>query len=116
MREPLDKPARFGLEKSDEPQQNHCQSIVRGKWMTQVVGKPTPRAEGETKVGVNACYRTHSRLPNLLRSRRLGGAISSEDIEGVDIVRAPQAEGVKAAITGNDAPGLVTVAGGGERG
>ena len=72
----------------------------------QVVGKPTPRVEGELKVTGKAQYSADLKLPNMLWGRCLRSPISSGRIKSIDISKALQAPGVRAVITGTDVPGL----------
>ncbi|MDP2601583.1 MAG: xanthine dehydrogenase family protein molybdopterin-binding subunit [Deltaproteobacteria bacterium] len=74
--------------------------------MMQVVGKPTPRVEGELKVTGKAQYSADLKLPNMLWGRCLRSPISSGRIKSIDISKALRAPGVKAVITGKDVPGL----------
>ena len=74
--------------------------------MTQVVGKPTPRVEGELKVTGKAQYSADVKLPNLLWGRCLRSPIHYGRIKSIDISKALQAPGVKAVITGKDVAGL----------
>ena len=74
--------------------------------MTQVVGKPTPRVEGELKVTGRALYSADLKLPNGLWGRCLRSPIAYGRIKRIDITKAWQVPGVKAVITGEDVPGL----------
>ena len=74
--------------------------------MTQVVGKPTPRVEGELKVTGRALYSADLKLPNSLWGRCLRSPIAYGRIKRIDTTKAWQVPGVKAVITGEDVPGL----------
>ncbi|HZA52806.1 MAG TPA: molybdopterin cofactor-binding domain-containing protein, partial [Candidatus Udaeobacter sp.] len=74
--------------------------------MTQVVGKPTPRVEGQLKVTGEALYSADFKLPNTLWGRVLRSPISYGRIKRIDITRAREVPGVKAVITGQDVTGL----------
>src|SRR3990170_4209796 len=72
----------------------------------QVVGRPTPRVEGELKVTGKAQYSADLKLPNMLWGRCLRSPIPSGRIRNIDISKALKVPGVKAVITGEDVPGL----------
>lgn len=72
----------------------------------QVVGKPTPRVEGELKVTGKALYSADLKLPNVLWGKCLRSPIPYGRIKRIDTSKARQAPGVKAVITGEDVPGL----------
>jgi CO/xanthine dehydrogenase Mo-binding subunit len=74
--------------------------------MTQVVGRPTPRVEGELKVTGKAQYSADLKLPNMLWGRCLRSPIPYGRIKSIDIGEALRAPGVKAVITGKDVVGL----------
>jgi CO/xanthine dehydrogenase Mo-binding subunit len=74
--------------------------------MTQVVGKPTPRVEGELKVTGKALYSGDLNLPGTLWGKCLRSPISYGRIKNIDFSKALQVPGVKAVITGMDVPGL----------
>jgi carbon-monoxide dehydrogenase large subunit len=74
--------------------------------MTQVVGRPTPRVEGELKVTGKAQYSADLKLPNMLWGRCLRSPIPYGRIKSIDIGEALRAPGVKAVITGKDVAGL----------
>jgi CO/xanthine dehydrogenase Mo-binding subunit len=74
--------------------------------MTQVVGKPTPRVEGELKVTGKALYSADLKLPDTLWGRCLRSPIAYGRIKRIDTSKALQVPGVKAVITGRDVPGL----------
>jgi CO/xanthine dehydrogenase Mo-binding subunit len=74
--------------------------------VTQVVGRPTPRVEGELKVTGKAQYSADLKLPNMLWGRCLRSPIPYGRIKSIDIGKALRAPGVKAVITGKDVAGL----------
>jgi CO/xanthine dehydrogenase Mo-binding subunit len=74
--------------------------------MTQVVGRATPRVEGELKVTGKALYSADLNLPNILWGRCLRSPIPYGRIRRIDTSKALQVAGVKAVITGEDVPGL----------
>ena len=74
--------------------------------MMLVVGRPTPRVEGELKVTGKAQYSADLKLPNMLWGRCLRSPISYGRIKSIDISKALKVPGVKAVITGKDVPGL----------
>ncbi|HEX6172557.1 MAG TPA: molybdopterin cofactor-binding domain-containing protein, partial [Candidatus Binatia bacterium] len=74
--------------------------------MTQVVGRPTPRVEGELKVTGKALYSADVELPDILWGKVLRSPISSGRIKNIMTDKARQLPGVKAVITGEDVAGL----------
>jgi CO/xanthine dehydrogenase Mo-binding subunit len=74
--------------------------------MTQVVGKPTPRVEGELKVTGKALYSADLKLPDTLWGKCLRSPISYGRIKRIDTSKAAQVPGVKAVLTGQDVAGL----------
>ncbi|MGH7835737.1 MAG: xanthine dehydrogenase family protein molybdopterin-binding subunit [Candidatus Binatia bacterium] len=74
--------------------------------MTQVVGKPTPRVEGELKVTGAALYSADLKLPGILWGKVLRSSISYGRIKSIDTAKARQVAGVKAVLTGQDVTGL----------
>ncbi len=74
--------------------------------MTQVVGRPTPRVEGELKVTGKAQYSADVNLPETLWGRCLRSPIPYGRIKRIDTSKASRAPGVKVVITGMDVPGL----------
>jgi CO/xanthine dehydrogenase Mo-binding subunit len=74
--------------------------------MTQVVGKPTPRVEGELKVTGKALYSADLKLPDGLWGKCLRSPISYGRIKRIDTSKAWQVPGVKAVITGQDVTGM----------
>src|SRR5919106_4536125 len=74
--------------------------------MTQVVGRPTPRVEGELKVTGRALYSADLKLPDTLWGKVLRSPISYGRIKSIDTSKARQVPGVEAVITGQDVTGL----------
>jgi CO/xanthine dehydrogenase Mo-binding subunit len=74
--------------------------------MMQVVGRPTPRVEGELKVTGKALYSADLKLPDTLWGRCLRSPIAYGRIKSIDTSKAWQVPGVKAVITGQDVTGL----------
>jgi CO/xanthine dehydrogenase Mo-binding subunit len=74
--------------------------------MTQVVGRPTPRVEGEQKVTGKAQYSADLKLPGTLWGRCLRSPITRGRIKSIETSKAWQVPGVKAVITGQDVTGL----------
>ncbi len=74
--------------------------------MTQVVGRPTPRVEGEEKVTGAAVYTVDVALPGMLWGKVLRSPISYGRIKHIDVSKALQVPGVKTVITGQDVTGL----------
>src|SRR5919109_2778360 len=74
--------------------------------MTQVVGRPTPRVEGEMKVTGKALYSADLNLPGILWGKVLRSPIAYGRIKKIDLSKARQIPGVKVVITGQDVTGL----------
>src|SRR5918995_3638405 len=74
--------------------------------MTQVVGRATPRIEGESKVTGRALYSADVELPDILWGRVLRSPISYGRIKKINTDKARQVPGVKAVISGEDVAGL----------
>jgi len=74
--------------------------------MTQVVGKSTPRVEGESKVTGKALYSGDVQLPDTLWGKCLRSPIPYGRIKKIDCRKALQLPGVKAVIAGDDVAGL----------
>ena len=72
----------------------------------KVVGRPTPRVDGEYKVAGKAIYAVDVVLPGMLWGKVLRSSISSGRIKRIDVSRARQVPGVKTVITGEDVSGL----------
>jgi CO/xanthine dehydrogenase Mo-binding subunit len=74
--------------------------------MTQVVGKPTPRVEGQLKVTGKALYSADLTLPDSLWGKCLRSPIPYGRIKRIDSSKAMTVPGVKAVVTGQDVAGL----------
>ena len=74
--------------------------------MMQVVGRPTPRVEGELKVTGKALYSADVKLTGTLWGKVLRSPIPYGRIKSIDTSKARQVPGVKAVITGQDVTGL----------
>ena len=79
---------------------------MEGRDMTQVVGRSTPRIEGEEKVTGGAVYTVDVVLPEMLWGKVLRSPISYGRIKRIDVSKALQVPGVKTVITGQDVTGL----------
>jgi CO/xanthine dehydrogenase Mo-binding subunit len=74
--------------------------------MTQVVGRPTPRVEGQLKVTGKALYSADLNLPGILWGKVLRSPISYGLIKSIDVSKAREVRGVHAVISGEDVTGL----------
>ncbi|MEX0806508.1 MAG: xanthine dehydrogenase family protein molybdopterin-binding subunit [Candidatus Binatia bacterium] len=74
--------------------------------MMQVVGRPTPRVEGELKVTGRALYSADVNLPGILWGKVLRSPMAYGRIKSIHTDKARQVPGVKAVITGQDVAGL----------
>jgi CO/xanthine dehydrogenase Mo-binding subunit len=74
--------------------------------MMQVVGRPTPRVEGELKVTGKALYSADLKLPDALWGKCLRSPIPYGRIRRIDTRKAREVPGVKAVITGEDVTGM----------
>jgi CO/xanthine dehydrogenase Mo-binding subunit len=74
--------------------------------MTQVVGRPTPRVEGQLKVTGKALYSADLNLPGILWGKVLRSPISYGLIKRIDVSKARAVPGVHAVISGLDVTGL----------
>jgi CO/xanthine dehydrogenase Mo-binding subunit len=72
----------------------------------QVVGNPTPRVEGESKVSGKAIYAVDVVLPGMLWGKLLRSPISYGKIKKIDTSKAVALPGVHAIVTGEDCTGL----------
>ena len=61
--------------------------------MTRVVGRPTPRVEGELKVTGKALYSADLNLPGTLWGKVLRSPIPYARIKSIDISKARQVPG-----------------------
>jgi len=69
------------------------------------VGIPSPRVEGQEKVGGGAVYAVDVALPNMLWAKVLRSPIAHGRIKKIDVARACELPGVKAVLTGADLTG-----------
>jgi carbon-monoxide dehydrogenase large subunit len=69
------------------------------------VGMPSPRVEGEQKVGGGARYAVDVTLPDMLWAKVLRSPIAHGRIKNIDTSRAHALPGVKAIMTGADLAG-----------
>jgi CO/xanthine dehydrogenase Mo-binding subunit len=69
------------------------------------VGIPSPRVEGEQKVGGGAVYAVDVTLPQMLWAKVLRSPIAHGRIKNIDIFKALALPGVKAVMTGADMAG-----------
>ncbi|MGE5215968.1 MAG: xanthine dehydrogenase family protein molybdopterin-binding subunit [Chloroflexota bacterium] len=69
------------------------------------IGVPSPRVEGEQKVGGGAQYAVDVALPGMLWAKILRSPIAHGRIKRIDVSRAALLPGVKAVLTGADLTG-----------
>ena len=69
------------------------------------VGIPSPRVEGEQKVGGGAQYAVDVTLPDMLWAKVLRSSVAHGRIKRIDGSRAAALPGVKAVLTGADLTG-----------
>jgi len=69
------------------------------------VGIPSPRVEGEQKVGGGAVYAVDVVLPDMLWAKVLRSPIAHGRIKKIDMARSLAAPGVRAAIIGAEMSG-----------
>jgi CO/xanthine dehydrogenase Mo-binding subunit len=69
------------------------------------VGIPSPRVEGEEKVGGKAVYAVDVVLPNMLWVKALRSPLAHAKIRRIDVAAARNVPGVKAILTGQDMAG-----------
>ncbi len=69
------------------------------------VGIPSPRVEGEQKVGGGAIYAVDVRLPDMLWAKVLRSPIAHGRIKKIDASKAIALQGVNAVLTGADLAG-----------
>lgn len=74
--------------------------------MAQVIGRPTPRVEGEEKVTGRAVYTVDVALPGMLWGKVLRSPIPYARIKRIDVSEALKVPGVKTVIMGEDVKGL----------
>src|SRR2546422_5833038 len=70
------------------------------------VGIPSPRVEGEEKVGGQALYAVDVVLPNILWIKVLRSPIAHGKIKRIDITEAQRLPEVEAVLTGQDIAGV----------
>ena len=69
------------------------------------VGIPSPRVEGEQKVGGAAQYAVDVRLPDMLWAKVLRSPIAHARIKSINVAKARALSGVAAVLTGTDLAG-----------
>ena len=69
------------------------------------VGIPSPRVEGEEKVGGSAVYAVDVTLPDMLWAKVLRSPLAHARIKNIDVSKALALPGVKAVLTGVDLAG-----------
>ena len=72
----------------------------------RVLGIPSPRVEGEEKVGGRAVYAVDVVLPDMLWVKVLRSPIAHGKIKRIDVSNALSVPGVKAVLTGKDLAGI----------
>jgi CO/xanthine dehydrogenase Mo-binding subunit len=72
----------------------------------RTVGIPSPRVEGEEKVGGRALYAVDVVLPNTLWVKVLRSPIAHGKIKNIDLAAARKVPGVKIILTGQDVTGI----------
>lgn len=70
------------------------------------VGRSVPRVDGPEKVTGRAVYTVDVKLPGMLTAKMLRSPLPHARILNIDTSRAEALPGVKAVITGKDAPGV----------
>jgi len=73
---------------------------------SRVLGIPSPRVEGEEKVGGKAVYAVDVVLPDMLWVKVLRSPFAHARIKRIEIARAQSAPGVKWVLTGADITGI----------
>lgn len=74
--------------------------------MKKIVGRPTPRVEGELKVTGKAVYAVDVTFPDMLWGKVLRSPIPYGRIKSIDAGRALNLPGVKTVVTGEEVTGL----------
>jgi CO/xanthine dehydrogenase Mo-binding subunit len=69
------------------------------------IGIPSPRVEGEEKVGGGAVYAVDVTVPDMLWAKVLRSPVAHGRIKKIDASRARALPGVRAVLTGADLPG-----------
>jgi CO/xanthine dehydrogenase Mo-binding subunit len=72
----------------------------------RTVGIPSPRVEGEEKVGGKALYAVDVVLPDILWVKVLRSPVAHGKIKKIDTAAAQKLPGVKAVLTGQDLAGI----------
>jgi CO/xanthine dehydrogenase Mo-binding subunit len=72
----------------------------------RTVGIPSPRVEGEEKVGGRALYAVDVVLPNTLWVKVLRSPIAHGTIKKIDLAQARKVPGVEVILTGQDVTGI----------
>ena len=72
----------------------------------KVLGVPSPRVEGEEKVGGKAIYAVDIALPGMLWVKVLRSPYAHAKIKRIDTTTAAAAPGVKLVLTGSDVSGI----------
>jgi CO/xanthine dehydrogenase Mo-binding subunit len=72
----------------------------------KIVGRPTPRVEGEHKVSGEAIYAVDVVVPGMLWGKVLRSPLAAGKIRRIDSSRAAAVPGVSTVITGQDVTGL----------
>lgn len=71
----------------------------------QVLGLPSPRVEGEEKVGGKAIYAVDVTLPGMLWVKVLRSPVAHARIKRIDVSNAARLDGVSSILTGRDLTG-----------
>src|SRR6185436_6263295 len=69
------------------------------------VGIPSPRVEGQQKVGGGAVYAVDVALPDMLWAKVLRSPIAHGRIKKIDVAKLRELPGVRAVLTGADLAG-----------
>jgi len=69
------------------------------------IGIPSPRVEGEQKVGGGAVYAVDVSVPDMLWAKVLRSPVAHGRIKRIDVAKALALPGVRAVLTGADLPG-----------
>lgn len=72
----------------------------------RVLGIPSPRVEGEEKVGGKAIYAVDVMLPGMLWVKVVRSPMPHGEIKRIDVSKARAVPGVKAILTGQDLTGI----------
>lgn len=73
---------------------------------TQVLGVPSPRVEGEEKVGGTAIYAVDVTLPGMLWVKVLRSPVAHGTVKRIDVSKAAALPGVRTILTGQDLGGM----------